>query len=52
MSHTQLLVLFSLTVFSFSIFGCKKYNQSNFGIDHLVMSMLESSHAVGKGCLL
>ena len=24
---------------SFSIFGCKKYNQSDFNIDHLVVSM-------------
>ena len=38
MSHYQLLVLFLLTVQSFSIFGCKKYNQSDFSIDHLVMS--------------
>jgi len=29
--------LFLLTVESFSIFGCKDYNQSDFGIDHLVM---------------
>ena len=33
------LVLFLLTVYSFSIFGCKDYNQSDFGVDHLVMSM-------------
>jgi len=32
-------VLFLLSVKSFSIFSSKKYNQSNFGIDHLVMSM-------------
>ena len=39
MSHSQLLVLFFLTVQSFSIFGCKEYNQSDFSVDHLVMSM-------------
>ena len=39
MSHSQLLVLFLLTVYSFSIFGFKEYNQPDFGIDHLVMSM-------------
>ena len=39
MSHSQLPVLFSLTVESFSIFGCKEYDQSDFGVDHLVMSM-------------
>ena len=31
-------VLFLLTVWSFSIFGCKEHNQSDFGNDHLVMS--------------
>ena len=31
MNHSQLLVLFLLTVYSFSIFGCKEYNQSDFG---------------------
>ena len=39
MSHSQLPVLFLLTVQSFSIFGCKEYNQSDFGVDHLVMSI-------------
>ena len=39
MSHSQLLVLFLLTVWSFSIVGYKEYNQSDFGVDHLVMSM-------------
>ena len=39
LSHSQLLVLFLLTVQNFSIFGCKEYNQSDFGVDHLVMSM-------------
>ena len=39
MNHSQLLVLFLLTVQSFSIFGYKEYNQSDFGVDHPVMSM-------------
>ena len=39
MSHSQLPVLFLLTIQSFSIFGCKEYNQSDFGVDHLVTSM-------------
>ena len=34
-------------------FGCKEYNQSDFGIDHLVMSMCRDlSCVVGRGCLL
>ena len=53
MSHSQLQVLLLLTVESFSIFGCKEYNQSDFSIDHLVMSMCRVfSCAVGRGCLL
>ena len=36
---SQLPVLFLLTVGSFSVFGCKEDNQSDFSIDHLVMSM-------------
>ena len=39
LSHSQLLVLFLLTVYSFSIFGYKEYNQSDFGVDPLVMPM-------------
>ena len=39
MSHSQLQVLFLLTVYSFSIFHCKEHNHPNFSIDHLVMSM-------------
>ena len=36
-----------------STFGCKEYNQSDFGIDHLVMSMCRVfSCVVGRGCLL
>ena len=53
LSHSQLWVLFWLTVLSFSIFGCKEYNQSDFSIDHLVMSMCRVfSCVVGRGCLL
>ena len=38
---------------SFSIFSCKEYYQSYFGIDHLVMSMCTViSSIVGRGCLL
>ena len=34
-------------------FGCKEYNQSDFGLDHLVMSMCRVfSCVVGRGCLL
>ena len=37
----------------FSIFGCKEYNQSVFGVDHLVMSVCRVfSCVVGRGCLL
>ena len=39
MRHSQLPVLFLLTVQSFFTFGCKEYNQSDFSTDHLVMSM-------------
>src|SRR5574340_73729 len=53
MSHSQLPVLFLLTVQSFSIFGCKEYNQSDFSVDHLVMSMCRVFSCVfGRGCLL
>ena len=53
MSHSQLPILFLLTEWSISIFGCKEYNQSDFGVDHLVMSMYGvSSCVVGRGCLL
>ena len=35
------------------IFGCKEYNQSDFSVDHLVMSMCRVfSCVVGRGCLL
>ena len=46
--------MFLLTVYNFSIFGCKEYNQSDFGIDPLVMSMMcrGFSCIIGKGCLL
>ena len=53
MSHSQLQVLFLLTMYSFSIFGCTEYNQYDFGFDHLVMSMYRGfSCVVGRGCLL
>ena len=33
--------------------GCKEYNQSDFGVDHLVMSVCRVlSCVVGRGCLL
>ena len=52
MSHSELLVLFLLTVQSFSIFGCKKYNQSDFSVDNLVMSMCRVfSCVVGRDSL-
>ena len=38
-SDSQLLVLFLLILQSFSIFSCKEFYQSGFGIDHLVMFM-------------
>ena len=44
---------FLLTVESFFIFGCKEYNQSDFGINHVVMSMCRVfSCVVGRGHLL
>ena len=44
---------FFLTVWSFSIFGCKEYNQSDFGVYHLMMFMCRVfSSVVGRGCLL
>ena len=46
-------VLFLLPVQNFSVFGCKEYNQSDFGIDHVVMSMCRVvSCVVRRGCLL
>ena len=42
-----------LTVYSVSIFGCKEYNQSDFSVDHLVMSMCSVfSCVVGRACYL
>ena len=42
-----------LIVYSFSICGCKEHNQSDFSIDHLVMSMYRVfSCVVARGCLL
>ena len=47
------LLLFLLTVESFSIFGYKEHSQFDFSIDHLVISMCRIvSCVVGKGCLL
>ena len=44
---------FLLTVESFSTFGCKEFNQSDFSVGHLVMSMCRVfSCVVGRGCLL
>ena len=44
---------FFLTVWSFSMFSCKADNQSDFRIDHLVMSMRTAiSCIVARGCLL
>ena len=44
---------FLLTVCSISIFGCKEYNQSDFSIDYLVISMCRVfSCVVGRGCLV
>ena len=49
-SHSQLQVLFFLTIYRFSIFSYKDCNQFDFGIDHLVMTMCKTvSCAVGKG---
>ena len=50
LSHRQLPVLFLMTVQNFSIFSSKEYNQSDFGADHLVMSMCRVvSCVVGRG---
>ena len=44
---------FFLTVWSSSIFGCKEYNQYDFGVGHLVMSICRVfSCVVGTGFLL
>ena len=38
---------------SFSIFSCKEHNQSDFSVDHLVMSICRViSYVVGRGCFL
>jgi len=40
-------------LYSDSIFSCKEYTQSDFGIDHLVMSMCRVIFCVvGRGCFL
>ena len=38
-SAPSLFFFFFLTIWSFSIFGCKEYNHYDFGVDHLVMSV-------------
>ena len=43
LSHSQVPVLFLLTVECFSIFGCKEYNQSDFGVGHQWWPFVESS---------
>ena len=48
--HSQLQVLFLLAAYGLSTFGYKKYNQSDFGIEHLLMSMCKvASCVVEKG---
>ena len=45
-------LIFADCIESFSIFGCKGYNQSDFSIGHLVMSMCGVISCVfGRGCL-
>ena len=34
---------------TFSIFGCREYNQSDFSIDHLGMSMCRVISCIGRG---
>ena len=47
--HNQCQVLFLLTVWSFSIICRKGHYQSDFSIDHLVMSMCRViSYVVGR----
>ena len=42
-----------LTVYCFSTFGCKEYNQSDFGVGHLVLSMCRVfSCVIWRGCFL
>ena len=52
LSHSQLQILFLLTMYSFSIFDYKEHNQSDFSIDHLMMYMCRViSHVFRKGGL-
>ena len=52
-SHSQLQVLLLVNEWSFSIFRCQEYSQSDFGVDHLVMSICGvASFIVGRECLL
>ena len=42
-----------VTVYSFSTFSCKEYNQSDFSVDHLMISTCRViSCVVGRGCFL
>ena len=53
LSHSQLQVLFLLTVYSFSIFVYKEYNQIDVSIGRLVMSICKVvSSVVEKGYFL
>ena len=46
-------LVFRWPVYSFSIFGCKEYNQSDFGIDCLMMPTCRVVSCVdGRECLL
>ena len=50
--HSQLPVFFFSECIELLRLGCKEYNQSNFDIDNLVMSMCRVfSCVVGRGCL-
>ena len=50
---SQLPVLFLQTLWSFSNFGCKECNQSDFSVDHLMISKCRGFVCVvGKRCLL
>ena len=45
--------MFLLTVWSFFIVSCKEYNQSDFSVDYLLLSMSRViSCVVGRGCLV
>ena len=52
MKNQKTQTLFCLQVSSECIFGCKEYNQSDFCIDHLVMSMCRDISSLLEECLL